>query len=426
MVKIFKTGYLPIELRRKKLKEIVKIGSKYKKEEAIELVYYLKCDGDIVSVSKRLAIEETTGKWIGEGRPTSLFKKCVADVEKIFIFDKGEGILFIRTPIINISFEKDPLYQILMLACGGPVLEFVYYSKIALIDINLPTKLLNKFKGPRFGIEGIRKITETHFPYPIIGTIIKPCAGLTEKEVAEKCYLAAKGGVKFIKDDEKMLSPYYCDEKRKIKLVSEALKRAYEETGNRCIYAPHLVERADKILDTAKRYIEFGASALMLNVVLGHNFEVLKILRESSEINVPLYAHSGGRSALSTGNRRIDDGVFVKLIRLCGGDFFQHGVFGVSDTHIASLDEQLLNHLIFIMREDLNTLKDTIPVAAGGLRIENLELNLEKHYDKKFGYDVALLAGSYLLNHPEGPYKGAKEFCEKIKHYINLNYLLNW
>lgn len=99
-------NYVPKELRKKRLKEVINLGSQYKKEEAIELVYY---------------------------------------------------------------------------------------SKVSLIDINLPEKILKKFYGPRFGIEGIRKITEIPFPYPIIGTIIKPCAGLTEKEVAEKCYLAAKG-----------------------------------------------------------------------------------------------------------------------------------------------------------------------------------------------------------------------------------------
>lgn len=407
--------YIPKELRNKELKEIIEVGSQHSKDESIELVFYIKTDKDIVETSKKLAIDETTGKWIGNEKPSELFKKCVADVDKIFVYDRGEGIVFIRTPLINLSEEADPLYQILMLAVGGPVLEFVYYSKVALLDINLPEKILKKFPGPLFGIDGIRKLTDTEFPFPVIGTIIKPCAGLTEKEVAEKCYLAVKGGVKFIKDDEKMLGPSYCLPEKKIKLVNQAIKKAYEETGNKCIYAPHLVERADKIKDTAKRYIEWGATGLMLNVVLGHNFEVLKILREDPDINVPLYAHSGGRSALSTGERRIEDRVIGKLIRLCGGDFFQHGVFGVSDTHIASLDENLLTELICVMREETGDVKDTIPVAAGGLRIENLELNLKKHFDKKYGYHVALLAGSYLLGHPEGPFKGALEFSERVK-----------
>ncbi|MGC9031707.1 MAG: RuBisCO large subunit C-terminal-like domain-containing protein, partial [Minisyncoccia bacterium] len=256
--KIFADNYLPKEVRNKKLIDVVFLNSQYKKEESIEIVYFLKCDGDIIEVARKLAIDETTGKWIDKRKPTSLFKKCVADVDKIYVFDKGEGIVFIRTPIINLSEEIDPLYQIIMLACGGPVLEFVYYSDVALIDINLPEKILKKFPGPLFGIKGIRKITEIPYPEPIVGTIIKPCAGMTEKEVAEKCYLAAKGGVKFIKDDEKMLGPTYCNVKKKIKLVSSALKKVYEETGNKCIYAPHLVERADKIKETAKRYIDYG------------------------------------------------------------------------------------------------------------------------------------------------------------------------
>jgi len=88
MGKIFKDGYIPKELRGKKLKEIVEIGSNYKKEESIELIYYLKCEKDIVDTSKKLAIDETTGKWIGKGKPSSLFKKCIADVDKIFVFDK--------------------------------------------------------------------------------------------------------------------------------------------------------------------------------------------------------------------------------------------------------------------------------------------------------------------------------------------------
>jgi len=415
--KMFKDSYVPVELKGKEIKDIVEIGSQYKKEEAIELIFYIKCEGDIVETAKKLARDETTGRWIGNGNPTPLYKKCVADVDKIIIYGKGEGVVFVRTPLINIS-DADPLYQILMLAVGGPVLEFVYYSDVAFLDINLPESLIKKFPGPGFGIEGIRNLTETPFPYPIMGTIVKPCSGLTPEEVAEKCYLAAKGGVKFIKDDEKMLGPSYCEEEKKIKLVSESLKKAYEETGNKCLYAPHLVERSDRICETAKRYIEWGATALMLNAVLGHNFEVLKMLREDKEIQVPLYAHSGGRSCLSTGNRRIDDTVIVKFLRLCGADFFQHGVFGVKDTHIASLDEGLLSHLVNVMRERIDGIKDTIPVAAGGLNISKINENLEKHYDEKFGYGVALLAGSGLLSDPEGPEMGAIKFKEKIEQII--------
>lgn len=415
---LFVDSYVPVEVRNKKIKDFKHLGSQHNPDESIELVFYLKCSGDVIEVAKRLARDETTGAWIGKGKPTKLFQKSQGDVDRVYIYNKDEGIIVVRIPISNMS-DEDPLYQIMMLAVGGPVLEFVYYTSVSLLDIRLPQKLLKKFPGPGFGIKGLRKLTETSFPFPIMGTIIKPCAGLTPEEVAEKCYQACRGGAKFIKDDEKMLGPAYCEPKKKIKLVSQALKKAYEETGNKCLYAPHLVAPCSKILDTARRYIDWGATGLMLNVIFGHNVEVLKMLREDTYINVPLYAHSGGRSGISTGCRRIDDTVWVKLVRLCGGDFFQHGVFGVKDVHVASLDENLLKHLVFIMREKISGIKDMVPVAAGGLGLENIVPNLENHYDKKFGYGVALLAGSNLLADPEGPEHGASKMAEKIISFIS-------
>ncbi|HOL66227.1 MAG TPA: RuBisCO large subunit C-terminal-like domain-containing protein, partial [bacterium] len=408
-LELWEDGYLPEEIQGKPLKKLVRIGSRHSPEEAVELVFYLKCAGDVVEVASRLARDETTGGWVGRGHPTALFKKSMADLDRVYVYGKDEGIIVMRTPVSNMS-GQDPLYQMMMLAVGGPVLEFVYYSAVAFLDFRLPGKLRKKFPGPAFGLEGVRKLVGSERPWPILGTIVKPCAGLTAREVAQKCYLAARGGCQFIKDDEKMLGPDYCEARKKIRLVAQALRKAYEETGNRCLYAPHLVARADRLLDTARRYLEWGATALMLNVILGHNVEVLKILRECREITVPLYAHSGGRSGLSTGPRRIDDTVWVKLVRLCGGDFFQHGVFGVEDVHVASRKENLLNHLVRVMREKVPGIRDTIPVAAGGLNLDRLELNLFRHCEKQYGYGVALLAGSHLLNDPDGPENGARRF----------------
>ncbi|HPC77306.1 MAG TPA: RuBisCO large subunit C-terminal-like domain-containing protein [bacterium] len=322
----------------------------------------------------------------------------------------------IRTPLFNISSETDPLYQFIMLAVGGPVLEFVYYQEVALLDFSFPRNFLERFPGPKFGINGVRKLLNLKDGEPIIGTIVKPCAGLTPREVAEKCYQSALGGVMFIKDDEKMLGPDYCPLEEKVKLVSQALKRAEEETGRKCLYAPHIVARADKIKDVAKRAIEWGATALMFNAVLGHTYEALSILAEDKEIDVPLYAHSGGRSGLSTGPRRIDDTVIAKLLRYSGADFFQHGVFGMKEMHVASLDDGLLHNLVRVMREDVGV-RDTIPVAAGGLGVTNAGINLKEHKDERFGYSVALLAGSNILKHPDGPKAGATAMHQAVQAY---------
>jgi len=409
-------AYIPYELKGKELLEVITLGSKFSKEESIELKFYVKTTGNLVKVAQDIARDETTGPWVGQGEPTQLFIRSQADVDRIERYGEKEGVIYIRTPLSNISSETDPLYQFIMLAVGGPVLEFVYYQEVALLDFSFPRNFLERFPGPKFGINGVRKLLNLKDGEPIIGTIVKPCAGLTPREVAEKCYQSALGGVMFIKDDEKMLGPDYCPLEEKVKLVSQALKRAEEETGRKCLYAPHIVARADKIKDVAKRAIEWGATALMFNAVLGHTYEALSILAEDKEIDVPLYAHSGGRSGLSTGPRRIDDTVIAKLLRYSGADFFQHGVFGMKEMHVASLDDGLLHNLVRVMREDVGV-RDTIPVAAGGLGVTNAGINLKEHKDERFGYSVALLAGSNILKHPDGPKAGATAMHQAVQAY---------
>jgi len=409
-------AYIPYELKGKELLEVITLGSKFSKEESIELKFYVKTTGNLVKVAQDIARDETTGPWVGQGEPTQLFIRSQADVDRIERYGEKEGVIYIRTPLFNISSETDPLYQFIMLAVGGPVLEFVYYQEVALLDFSFPRNFLERFPGPKFGINGVRKLLNLKDGEPIIGTIVKPCAGLTPREVAEKCYQSALGGVMFIKDDEKMLGPDYCPLEEKVKLVSQALKRAEEETGRKCLYAPHIVARADKIKDVAKRAIEWGATALMFNAVLGHTYEALSILAEDKEIDVPLYAHSGGRSGLSTGPRRIDDTVIAKLLRYSGADFFQHGVFGMKEMHVASLDDRLLHNLVRVMREDVGV-RDTIPVAAGGLGVTNAGINLKEHKDERFGYSVALLAGSNILKHPDGPKAGATAMHQAVQAY---------
>ncbi|HOP55823.1 MAG TPA: RuBisCO large subunit C-terminal-like domain-containing protein [bacterium] len=409
-------AYIPYELKGKELLEVINLGSKFSKEESIGLKFYVKTTGNLVKVAQDIARDETTGPWVGQGEPTQLFIRSQADVDRIERYGEKEGVIYIRTPLFNISSETDPLYQFIMLAVGGPVLEFVYYQEVALLDFSFPRNFLERFPGPKFGINGVRKLLNLKDGEPIIGTIVKPCAGLTPREVAEKCYQSALGGVMFIKDDEKMLGPDYCPLEEKVKLVSQALKRAEEETGRKCLYAPHIVARADKIKDVAKRAIEWGATALMFNAVLGHTYEALSILAEDKEIDVPLYAHSGGRSGLSTGPRRIDDTVIAKLLRYSGADFFQHGVFGMKEMHVASLDDGLLHNLVRVMREDVGV-RDTIPVAAGGLGVTNAGINLKEHKDERFGYSVALLAGSNILKHPDGPKAGATAMHQAVQAY---------
>ncbi|HPC77305.1 MAG TPA: hypothetical protein PK811_03125 [bacterium] len=75
--------YIPYELKGKELLEVINLGSKFSKEESIELKFYVKTTGNLVKVAQDIARDETTGPWVGQGEPTQLFIRSQADVDRI-------------------------------------------------------------------------------------------------------------------------------------------------------------------------------------------------------------------------------------------------------------------------------------------------------------------------------------------------------
>src|SRR3970282_476169 len=68
-------------------------------------------------------------------------------------------------------FEAGNMPNILS-SVAGNVFGLRVLKNLRLLDIELPTKLVKSFKGPRFGIEGIRKLLKVP-ERAFVGTIIK-------------------------------------------------------------------------------------------------------------------------------------------------------------------------------------------------------------------------------------------------------------
>jgi ribulose 1,5-bisphosphate carboxylase large subunit-like protein len=417
--------YAPIEVRGREPIEVVELPARIEPSEGLDFTYYVKTEGDLISVTRKIAEEETTGRWVGRGTPTDLFHQARAEAIRIERYDRNDGVVTIRAPLANLDpDEADPYYELQMLSVGGPILEFVDYTEVAFLDFRLPTAFARRFPGPRWGIDRSRRHVGLGPEDPLIGTIIKPCCGLSVQEVAEKAYQAALGGCVLMKDDEKMMNPRYCPLEPKIRAVSAALERAHQETGRRTIYCPHLPIRTDKLLDAARRAVDAGASGLMFNVIMGNNMSALQVLAEAQDLDVPLYAHCGGLAALTTGPRRIDARVLAKLVRLCGADYFQIGVMGQRDCHVNSLDPSLLSMLASTFWEPMAVtdgppleITDTVPVTAGGLGAANLGANLQAFRHPVHGFALAPLAGTNILDHPNGPTAGAIAMWQAKRAY---------
>ncbi|MBC7326487.1 hypothetical protein H5T87_00020 [bacterium] len=357
--------------------------------------YLIETSGDLKEASERIAREETTGKWVGKGEPSELFKKCQGTVLEIKELDKGKGIAKCAYPLINFQEDEDPFTAFWLFATGGPAFEFRDIEWVKIVDFSLPPKMLSLFPGPKFGLKGIKKLVGLKEEELLLGMFVKPCAGLTVEEVVQRCEEAALAGVDIVSDDEKMANPAYCPLEERVKAVKEAIKKAERKV----LYCAHITTSPDRIKENAYRAIEAGADALMIHI-LASGFHSLSILARDPNINVPIYVESGGRSIYDRlPNWGLSSSAFAKLVRLLGGDALQTGVVG----GYLRPDLETAKQMTEALREPIPGIKDCAPALAGGLKPANLVDNLTI-----FGIDVLAIAGVGILSHPLGTKAGVR------------------
>ena len=360
---------------------------------------YMETDGDLVETAEETVRHETQGKWDRPGVPTELFKKSggfLLDYEETA---RGQGMVAFAYPLHNMDLEHAAFTSIWVSMVTG-MSAMPNLKNYRLMDFTLPDEAYTHFPGPKFGIKGTRDMLGISASQAIIGTIVKPTCGLIPDEVAAICDESASAGINFIKDDERMLNSTYCPLKERVQKVSRKLRRVYEETGRRVIYAPHITAGPDKILDNARIAIEAGANALMF-VFIAAGFESLRIVAESPDVNAPIYAHCCGKEHWSRAEGQgIDGRVVAKLARLMGGDYFRIGALG---GYFAKDDVGEAAVLRPALTEPMGDITAAVPAVSGGLDPDNLPDNI-----RYFGTDALFLAGTGIARHPDGIRGGVK------------------
>jgi ribulose-bisphosphate carboxylase large chain len=369
-------------------------------QDSVVATYYLETKGDLARVAEELVVLETTAKRVAPGEPTARYRQCTGEVLEVRSEGPGRGTISLLYPIENMDIETSAFPDLWLSMIGGPTFALASYEKSRLIDFRIPAAMTAMFPGPAFGIAGTRRLMGLENAELLVGTIVKPTAGLAPEEVADFAYQAALGGICFIKDDEKMMNPPYCPLGRRVKLVSEALKRAEDRTGRKVLYAAHITTTPDRIVRRALEAIENGATALMVNFFAA-GFGSLEILRRRPEINVPIYAHCGGREAMGRADGQgISPSAIVKMVRLLGGDYFRAGMFEsyLVDTpaDIRQMHEAAVGNW--------TSLTPILPAVSGGLNPKTIGANV-----RNLGRDNLFLAGTGILNHPDGPRAGVEE-----------------
>ena len=374
-----------------------------------------KPDTDIIKFSEILAVDISTGTWTAvKGETEEMRQKYAAKVisahevpnyefELPVNLDFRRYVVSIAVPFVNIG----PQIPMLLTTIIGNVSVM---GKIKLLDIEFPRKCLEDFCGPRFGIEGIRDLLKVH-KRPLLNNMIKPCTGFVPQVGAEFFYGAAVGGVDIIKDDELLSETPYNNRIERIKQYMKMADKADSMKGEKTLYAVNITDRADRLLDNAKRAIDAGANALMVNY-LTQGISEMRCLAENDDINVPILAHldfSGVMYANPYGGLS-SHLVLGKLARLAGADMI---VYPVESGKYRLLDEKY-RQIAYDLLLPWHNIKSTLPIPAGGLSAK-----LVPKIIKDIGYDCAISAGGAIHGHPMGAIAGAKALRQAIDAIVS-------
>ncbi|MCK4844969.1 MAG: ribulose 1,5-bisphosphate carboxylase [Candidatus Heimdallarchaeota archaeon] len=379
-------------------------------EEFKELLiakYYVEHVKSVEKAAEEICDEESVGTWTDltttVGKPH--IARLRAEVLDKQVFDdhgdyqSGEVTIGFQTE----TFDLEAGITSILSMVAGNLFGLGALRNIRWLDVEFPRSIIEIFPGPKYGIEGVRKIIGTdkgEFPNrPHIGTIVKPKMGLTAQEWADVTYEAAIGGVDFIKDDENLSDQHFCPLEDRVIHVLERLDQVKEETGRTVIHAVNVTATHDVMWKRLETALDNGAKCLMIDVILTGYQELAQMARDPS-VKVPIHVHRTMHAAFTRNQKHgISMLPVAKIVRMLGGDQLHIGSYGQGkmDTDL-ELELQLKQALI----EPMYELKTTFPVASGGLYPAKIP-NLVKYG----GNNVIIQAGGGIHGHPDGTRKGA-------------------
>jgi ribulose-bisphosphate carboxylase large chain len=257
--------------------------------------------------------------------------------------------------------------------------------------LELPASLLKYFKGPRFGITGVRDLLGIP-ERPLFCTALKPM-GLSCKELAKLAYQFARGGVDMIKDDHGLADQPFSPFKERVQRCAQAVERAIRETGKKCLYVPNLSAPADQILEKALFAKKNKVGALMVAPGLV-GLDTMRMLADDDRIALPIISHPAFQGTFTA---HPDNGVshytiYGQLPRLAGADA---GIFPNYGGRFSFSIEDCQN-IVRAAAVPMDHIKPMFAAPGGGMNLERIPEMI-----KTYGRDVIFLIGGAL--HKLGP-----------------------
>ena len=342
-----------------------------------------------------VAAESSIGTWTELTTAEPYVEKLAACV-----FNLEGNVAKIAYPVE--LFEYGSMPNILS-SVAGNVFGLKALKNLRLNDVELPAELLESFKGPKFGIEGIRELLKVS-ERPLVGTIIKPKLGLKTAEHTQVAYEAWAGGCDIVKDDENLSSQRFNPFEERVVKTLESRDKAEAETGERKVYMVNVTAETETMLKRAEYVIAHGGEYVMVDI-LTCGFAALQTLRDQ-DFKLVIHAHRAGHAAFTKNPKHgVSMLVVAKMVRAIGVDQLHVGtVVG----KMSESKQQVLEN-IEACKMPMVGLKPVLPIASGGLHPRLVPALM-----KTFGKDFVIQAGGGIHGHTDGTFAGAAAMRQAV------------
>lgn len=380
-------------------------------QERVKATYYVETPYALERAAEVIAGEQSTGTFTAvPGETDALKAKHAARIVSIEALEevaaptlpgakppaKHDGTF--RRGKISVSFPVHnfgPSIPNLMSAIAGNLYELQELSGLRLVDLELPESFAAAYRGPKFGVEGTRRLTGV-YGRPIIGTIVKPSVGLSPEETGKLVYEMAMAGLDFIKDDELNANPPYAPLEKKVQAVMEAIERAADATGKKAMYAFNITGDIDELRRNHDLVVKAGGNCVMVSIN-SIGFAGLAYLNRYSE--VPIHGHRNQWGLMTRCPLLgMEFAVYQKLCRLAGAD--QLHVNGLNSKFYES-NESVVRSIKACTAPMFGGYA-AMPVVSSGQWAGTAAVT----YEATGTVDVMHLAGGGILAHPDGPTAG--------------------
>ena len=306
--------------------------------------------------------------------------------------DASGGMLAVLAlPLITAS--SDPA-QFLNVLFGNSSL----HADVELVDFRIPPSLEPLFPGPKYGIDGLRRLTGVA-SRPLTCSALKP-AGARIDELVDLCLGLVAGGIDMIKDDHYLADQPFAPFEDRVRACLASVEEMSATSGNRTIYVPNLSGTPDVIRRQADFAQRAGAKAVMIAPMLVG----MPLLHELSTqwLDIPVIAHPS-----FSGSTRVPSTLLLgKLFRLFGADAVIFANFGGRFSYSKSVCREIAENL----RKDWMWLGRAFPVPAGGM-----DADRAPELVRFFGLDTILLVGGSLLEAGDGLADATRVFTASVQ-----------